>query len=88
MLLVLITHSNPRIGHLYLNHFVFLLKMFQHDSHPSTFRSKLKRIGKQIHHNLAHLVSIESHGKMIHTRENEKCICFLSAISRNESQTP
>ena len=45
--------------------------------HTSSFRSKLKSIGKQIHHNLPYLVSIKSHRECIYTRKERELNMFL-----------
>ena len=72
MFLIRITYSYPCIGNLYFYHIDIFLNVLYHNRNPATFRSELKCISQQIHHNLTYLVGIESHCKMIYTRKERK----------------
>ena len=77
MFLIHLTNSYSSISNLDLQHIRSSCHMLYHHRPPSSFGSKLKGIGKQIHDNLSHLVSIKSHRECIYPREKRELNMFL-----------
>ena len=77
MTLVGITDTYSRISHPDFHPIGPVFRHLHRDRHTASLRRKLEGIGQQIHHDLAHLVGIESHIQAFQGRGECQADVFL-----------